>query len=247
MRAHPADVRALYLASVCALRARPHRHTRPPHKGARPPPRRYAHPPPGRRARPPKACVPPSLQACVPYTHGCTPPLDVRAPHYAGVCALLLHTYAPPLIAGVRALSRRRARPPPRWRARPTPLACVPPNSRARLPPRRHACPNPQTCAPPSSLACTPYPAGMCAPCRRARPLLAGVPSYPRRRARPPHPHARPLANVRALPASVRALPPQCARPHRWWQNKIYKEGSLTSPLHHAWLCVLGLLCGFLA
>jgi hypothetical protein len=72
-------------------------------------------------------------------------------------------------------------------------------------------------------------------------PLLAGVRAPPyRRRVRPPHPHARPLADVHTLP-------PQCARPHRWWQNKIYKEGSLTSPLHHAWLCVLGLLCGLLA
>jgi hypothetical protein len=193
---------------------------------------------PRRRARPLLAGVRAlRAQACAPLTR-VRAPLDVRAPH----------------LAGVRAPARRRARPsqpcaPPTWkacgpyahrRARPSQLCapypagvcaphqpCAPPLLvGVRAPPhRRHVRPNPQTCAPPSSLACAPYPAGVCAPRRRARPL----------------------ADVRAMPAVVRALPPQCARPHRWWQKKIYKEGSLTSPLHHAWLCVLGLLCGLLA
>jgi hypothetical protein len=178
-----------------------------------------------RRARPLLAGVrAPTWQACAPLAR-VRAPLDVRAPHLAGVRA-----------------PRSRARPPPGRRARPTRTGvraphlagvCALPRRRVRAPStvrapllvgvrapphRRRARPNPQTCAPPSALACAPYPVGMCAPRRLACPL-----------------------------ADVHAMPPQCVRPHHWWQNKIYKEGSLTSPLHHAWLCVLGLLCGLLA
>jgi hypothetical protein len=155
--------------------------TPPPRRRARP--LRRARPPPRRRARPTPAYVRAPLHrrrvrpiplACAPYPAGVCAPHQLCAPPSSQACV-------PPLIAGVRALTCRRARPPPRWCARPTPLACTPP------------------------------------------------------------------ADVRAMPVVVRALPSQCTRPHRWWQNKIYKEGSLTSPLHHAWLCILGLLCGLLA
>jgi hypothetical protein len=206
-------------------------------------------------------------------------PLDVRAPHLAGVRALATWVRAPrrrarPLLAGVRALHaqacaplarvrtpldvraphlvgvrtpRSQARPPPGRRARPSqPCApypaglCAPYQPCAspllvgvRAPPhRRHARPNPQRCAPPSSLACAPYPAGVCAP--------------PRWRVRPPQTCAPPRRRSGHARSCARPAPPMHA-PHRWWQKKIYKEGSLTSPLHHAWLCVLGLLCGLLA
>jgi hypothetical protein len=105
-----------------------------------------------------------------------------------------------------------------------------------------------QTCAPPAGVRA--LPTWVRTPCRRARPP-------PRRRARPTPADVRAplLASVRALPrrrarpaySRAQPYPHQCARLRRWWQKKIYKEGSLTSLLHHAWLCVLGLLCGLLA
>jgi hypothetical protein len=147
-------------------------------------------------------------------------------------CAPTPQTCAPPTSQACTPYARRRARPP-HMGAR-LPQTCAPrPRRRARHLAGVRALP-PHTCVPPSSQACAPYPADVRAPSSQA------CAPYPCRRARLPHPRARPRADMRALP-------PQCARPHRCWQNKIYKEGSLISPLHHAWLCVLGLLCGLLA
>jgi hypothetical protein len=231
MRAHPVDVRAPHLTGERA----PRRRARPLLAGVRAPLDVHA----------------PTWQACAPYA---------RAPLLAGVRALYTWVRAP----------LRRARPPPCRPARPIPTyvralcaqTCTPPASvralytwvraplrRARPPPRRRAHPIPayvraplhRRRARPTPQTCAPYPVGVCAPQQPCAPPSSLVCApYPRRRACPPHPRARPLADVRALP-------PQCARPHRWWQNKIYKEGSLTFPLHHDWLCVLGLLCGLLA
>jgi hypothetical protein len=95
-----------------------------------------------------------------PLLAGVRAPLDVHAPTWQA-CAPYARA---PLLAGVRALYTwvraplRRARPPPRRRARPTPADVH------ALPHRRRARPTPQTCAPPSSLACAPYPTGVCAP-----------------------------------------------------------------------------------
>jgi hypothetical protein len=217
MRAHPADVRTPHLAGVCALST-----------WVRAPLRR-ARPSPGKRVRP--TCAPLLAGVRVPprkrvrLIHmGVRPPPRRRArPTPADM--------RPPLIAGVRSLPRRRARPPPCWRAHPTPLACAPSNSRA---------------CPPEGMRA--LPTWVHAPHRRARPP-------PRRRAHPtpigvraiPTPVRGPLQTCAPCPQLCAPCPPQCTRPHRWWQNKIYKEGSLTSPLHHAWLCALGLLCGLLA
>jgi hypothetical protein len=151
-------------------------------------------------------------------------------------------------------------------RAFPTPVRAPPPPCVLPIP---KCAPSPQVYAPPpqnvcASLASVRAPRVSCAP-------HAGVCVLPRRHVRPSRMHARPPTAVRAPPrrclhpppAGVRTLPrvptPVCApsqtcapcshqraRLRRWWQNKIYKEGSLISPLHHAWLCVLGLLCGLL-
>jgi hypothetical protein len=137
-----------------------------------------------RRPPTPQTCAPPTSQACAPSPHGCAPPAGVRAPssqacapYPAGVCAPH-QPCAPPLITGVRALTRRHARPPPRWRARPTPLACAPPAD-VRAPS--------QTCAPCPQL---------CAPCPpNARALIAGGRTRYIRRG-PSHPHFTTLGFV---------------------------------------------------
>jgi hypothetical protein len=66
--------------------------------------------------------------------------------------------------------------------------------------PHRRACP-------PFSQACAAYPTNV-----RVLPRWHVRPP-PRRRVRPPHPCARPLADVRALPTVVRTLPPPMRSP----------------------------------
>jgi hypothetical protein len=122
------------------------------------------------------------------------------------------------------------------------------PTPQTYAPPSSHACAPPNRCAGPPQ-GCTPSPHG-CAP-------LVDVHPPPRRHARPTPADVRaPLPCRRACPTPQACAPcpqscapclHQCARLCWWWQNKIYKEGFLTSPLHHAWLCVLGLFCGLLA
>jgi hypothetical protein len=90
---------------------------------------------PRRRARPPpRRCACPTPQGCAPSPHRCAPPADVRAPLLAGVCAL----------------PRRRARPP--QACAPSPPPCVPPRRCVR-PACRRAHPAPPMYAPSSVVA----------------------------------------------------------------------------------------------
>ena len=147
-------------------------------------------------------------------------------------------------------LPRRRAHPtpvdvrasPPRRRARPTPLTCAPLTNMYAL--SLQACTSYfcRCVRPPSLQACTPC-VDVCAS------LLACVRTLPRWRAHPlqtyappPCRHARPIPTcVHTFPTPMctpsqtcAPCPHQCARPRRWWKEKMYKEGSLTTPLHHA-------------
>jgi hypothetical protein len=126
------------------------------------------------RARPLLASVHASLDVRAPTWQACE---SYAPPLIAGVRALPRWRVRPPtamhapLLAGMRTLTRRRAHPPPRWRAHPTPLACAPP-AKVRAPS--------QTCAP-------------CPPNTRA--LIAGGRTRYIRRG-PSHPHFTTLGFV---------------------------------------------------
>jgi hypothetical protein len=141
------------------------------------------------RARPPHPRVRPSTSMRSPCTPVVPSPPAVRT---------LLTWVRTPLLVRVRALSPQTCVPPPCRHARPTPADVRTLSQKCtRPPPRRRARPTPLACAPPNSHVCPPQ--------MGARPPQTCAP-YPRRR-------ACPLADVCALPAVVRTLPPSMRAP----------------------------------